>query len=152
MYSEEQVKKIAQNTEIDIEKLVDKDDHKRFLDGDINLEEKTGFTKTYGKWSLSSTHLLIVIGVAIDNGASLEGGDILSKIDIPTWILDKIYPLFGNNIDRKPFDCYADDLSNQPMNVYLRKSGSQLLIVTSAFTATANRNVRIAFDLLIDNE
>ena len=43
------------------ENIVDKDGHKRFIEGDITFENITGVSKVYGKWSLSGNHLMIVI-------------------------------------------------------------------------------------------
>lgn len=135
------------------ENIVDKDGHKRFIDGDINILELTGITKTYGKWSLSGSHLLIVLGLSIANATSITAGQEIANFRVPKWVYDKLSILFGtNNVDTDIFVGWASDSTTQNQRVYLRKANDYLYLNLGGLTYTADRNVRIAFDLLIDNE
>ena len=71
------------------ENIVDKDGHKRFIEGDITPAETTGITFTYAKWSLSGSHLQIVLAMTIAAGtySTFYLGDITN---LPKWIFDKI--------------------------------------------------------------
>ena len=138
------------------ENIVDKDGHKRFIEGDLNLYQNVPntWTKTYGKWSLSGSHLLIVLGITIpDESASFDG--VLCALGgvLPQWIIDKIYTLFSNVVIRQQIPAYANNFTSQNCIFLLEKiSDENLRIYASTPAMTADRNVRIAFDLLIDNE
>ena len=135
------------------EEITDKDGHKRFIEGEIKLLNTvpSSVTKDYGKWSLSGTHLLIVLAVTIDDASTITGA--LSKLDLPDWIVDKIVPLAGNNVIYKPGQyAMADDSSVQQITHMLTKLSAGIYIYTGSLTTTAVRHTRIQFDLLIDNE
>lgn len=131
------------------EKIKDADGHARFIEGDIEIEDIEGVTQVYGKWALSGTHLLIVVAGQIADETVMEYGKF-ADINLPQWILDKIYPVYATAIERKAFDIYASNGASQEVTTYLIKSTNKLEIETQ-FTATADRNFRFAFDLLIDN-
>ena len=148
------LKKIESTTSLKVfENIVDKDGHKRFVEGEVNLEENTGFTKTYGKWALSGSHLLIVLALDLENGTTTLKSTI-STINLPNWIKDKIYKLYGTStIINYTANLYGDDYSSQTSSVALNKTGdNKIQIYFQITTATADRHCRIAFDLLIDNE
>ena len=107
----------------DFENITDSDGHKRFIEGNIELDESvTTITKLYGKWSLSGSHLLIVLAFSIVENATLTAGYI-ADINLPEWIMDKIYPLFGDNIDFKSFYAFTSGGDNsQSISAYLDKS------------------------------
>ena len=134
------------------ENIVDKDGHERFIEGDITIETITGITKTYGKWSLSGSHLLIVLCVAIANATEFDG--TIASINIPEWIKDKIIPQFVTVVEAKDTKAYnINDASSQPLVYVLRKDTSKNVYITiSNFTASKDRVARLSFDLLIDNE
>lgn len=137
------------------ENIVDKDGHKRFIDGDIETATISGVTFTYAKWSLSGSHLLIVLAGSIENGASLSNTSWVPNLNIPEWIKDKIYPVAGNNIEIKQVPATGVDWSSQLLGVVLQKNVITKVIninMYSTLTLTADRGFRIAFDLLIDNE
>ena len=139
------------NGKIAFEDIEDADGHKRFIEGDIELEENTGLSLVYGKWSLSGTHLMIVIAGNIADDATHNQG-VIAELNLPQWIKDKIYAVAGNNVEIKPLTLYASDLTTQTATTYLEKTGNVIDVYLSQITATADRNYRIAFDLLIDNE
>lgn len=135
------------------ENITDKDEHKRFIEGDITINEITGVTKSYGKWSLSGTHLLIVLCLDIADTTELPNGTIFTTLDIPNWIKEKIVELKGAYVERKTFPMVGENWSTQDLQCTLGKASGNNLNITcrSTITLTADRSVRIAFDLLIDN-
>ena len=154
MWSRNELRKIIQETYgIDINNLIGKDGHERFDDGDIQLNASApeGVEKVYGKWSLSGTHLLVVLCINIPNTTNL-GNLNLTKITFPKWIFDKIIPLTSSVIEKKTFDAFGSDNTSQSLTVWLQKTSSTIDLNTSSFTASADRKVRISFDLLIDND
>ena len=165
MFSENQIKGLAvagineateagQEVKIDIANLVDADGHNRFIEGDISLIDNppAGITLTYAKWSLSGSHLLIVLAGTIANGSTLSFGKI-AVIGVPEWVADKVYPIANNYVDSKTITTYDDAYSTtQSLGTFLRKISDEISVYVASFTATNDRNFRIAFDLLIDNE
>lgn len=139
-----------------LEKIKDANGHNRFIEGDITLVEGlTGFTQTYGKWALSGSHLLIVVAFDIADATDFIGARICN-INVPKWVYDKIYALYGGAnavVANIVASGYADDYSSQTASVYINKPSEQpLSIYLNAITTTKERHFRIAFDLLIDNE
>lgn len=136
------------------EDIKDKNGNPRFLEGDINLDVAvpSGITKTYGKWALSGSHLLIVLAIDVENGITVPPATILSVLDLPQWIVDKIVPLFSVNVFWDTTNFYSEDSTIQYVPVLLRKQNDKINITTTTFTTTAIKHARIAFDLLIDNE
>ena len=157
MFSEKQIREFAdaqaKAVKKDISTLVDKDGHDRFIEGDIELKEGVNITKTYAKWSLSGSHLLIVIAGTITNG-DVIASDTICEINAPEWILDKIYPTISTIVENKTCVFYNSSFGSQSTPVFLEKytSPKKLSIYMNGFTATDDRNFRLAFDLLIDNE
>lgn len=139
------------------ENIVDKDGHKRFIEGEISLHSDmpSGVSKTYGKWSLSGTHLMIVLCLSIENTTTLSNGTNIGTCTLPSWISDKIYPVWQSLwIERKDFSAFADDWTAQTFTCSMRKGADNTLLIakTGNLTLTSDKNVRIYFDLLIDNE
>lgn len=149
------VKSITATDGIDIDELVDGDGHKRFLEGDLVVnEELTGVTFSYAKWSLSGTHLMLVLAGTMDDETELTSSSQLAYVVLPEWIKNKIYPVWADyNIERKTIGLVADDWSEQTTDVVLQQYGTQTRIINvSTTTLTADRGFRIQFDLLIDAE
>ena len=134
-----------------MEQITDADGHSRFIENDIIGEETEGITYTYGKWSLSGTHLMFVLAGSIANATAL-GNNILAKItNVPSWIMNKIILLFGNRVLNTTITLYDSGGSTQNLAVRLiKQSDTELQITTGSLTLTADRNFRIQFDLLID--
>lgn len=144
------------------EVIVDKDGHKRFIEGNGVLV-KEGYTPTYNKWSLSGTHLMLVIAGSFDGELSVTSGDDIARYDsIPQWINDKIFPLSGEEngaITRAVIYAVNDSGVNVGNSgiIYLFKFNSKLYInagttFTLGTAEATNSHIRIQFDLLIDNE
>lgn len=138
---------------VDMENIVDSHGNKRFVEGGITMNPITGVTQTYGKWSLSGTHLMVVLAGTFENGSVLPVNTDLVSFTLPSWILNKIIPVWNIEIENKSVQFRADDWSSQSGLMALRKIDGRIFIrSTSAVNFTADRNFRIQFDLLIDNE
>ena len=136
-----------------MENIVDSAGNKRFIEGDITTNTVSGITFSYNKWSLSGSHLMLVIAGTVENGTDLPFTVLANNINIPQYIKDKIIPLFGTDIvSRATLTLYADNATTQTTTISLyKRSSGNIDISISALTLTATRNFRIQFDLLIDN-
>lgn len=135
-----------------MENIVDSQGNKRFIESDIEIETITNVTKLYGKVSLSGTHLMIVLAINIANGGTIANNTDIALINLPDYIKDKITPLWTTNaIENKSVTFWGNDWTSQSGSCALIKTTDGLKIVaTNNITATASRNARIQFDLLID--
>ena len=153
MYSEKQIENIAANVakavKKDIATLVDADGHNRFINGEIVTKEITGITYGFAKWSLSGSHLLIVLSVTGANTTALTS-QTLGELELPEWIYNKLETIFSTAVDRQTFQLYSSSVTTQSMNVQLRKIGNNKLDLFTSVTFSDDRTGRIAFDLLID--
>ena len=131
------------------ENIVDKYGHKRFIEGEVSFPAVEGLTKSYGKWSLSGTHFMYVVAGTVANGTVLTN-KVFYITDLPQWIMDKIYPVFNDVIEVKSTPFYSSDWSSQNAGFILNKAAT-LNITCGTFTATADRQFRCQFDLLIDD-
>lgn len=139
---------------VKIEDIKDAQGHPRFIEGDI-VSNVEGITLTFGKWSLSGSHLMFVASGSVANETALTGKTICQTIDLPTWIYNKIYPNIGGSeiICYGKFDLYGSDFSSQSVTLRFDKANNRLgVFVAQSVVLTADRTFRIAFDLLIDNE
>lgn len=177
MYSENQIKKIieespaavlealkgqalsvakinADNAEI-FENISDSKGHLRFVEGDgVPVQSITGFTSSYCKWSLSGTHLMMILIATIENGTVINGGSILARFYLPQWILDKVISIASGLIEYKSTLAVDTAFSQQNVSSYLYKGASSdnvVITLTSTFTASSTKTVKIQYDLLIDN-
>ena len=122
-------------------------------EGDGEGLQQTGVTISYCKWSLTGTHLMCVVAGTIANTTVLTNGTNLATFSVPSYIWDKIYPVWNENIEAKSVDMYASDWTKQSPFVAFKKGVAKLIIQNGTTTTfTADRNFRIQFDLLIDNE
>ena len=151
MFSEKQIEGFVKNTKKDIATLVDANGNDRFVGGDIVLDEKTGITQTYGKWSLSGSHLLIVIAFNVADTTVLTFSKACD-FTIPEWIHNKIAVISQTDyVERNNVYLFADDQTSQSSNMWLRKgSSNKLSIYYASLTLTKDRTCRCSFDLLID--
>lgn len=139
---------------IPFEQIEDAQGNKRFVEGDGVPLVQEGYTSVYCKWSLSGTHLMMVVAGVISEDAIIGNGTYLGTFKLPQWIFDKIYPVFGDELEIKEIYAYNDDWTSQNFNVDLNKSTNNTMIiriVSGGITATKDRQFRIQFDLLIDN-
>lgn len=139
------------------ENIVDKDGHKRFIEGLITTTAQEGITYNFAKWSLSGSHLLIVIFGSYANGTTISNDFIFGYLnDLPTWIKDKIYPMYEDTIYVifGQYSARGSGGATQPFNVNLAKSLDGTIDVrkSGAVTASGDKHFRVQFDLLIDND
>lgn len=137
------------------EDIKDKDGRPRFIEGDIDLssETPTEIIKKYGKWSLSGTHLQIVLVIASTGAYNLSSLTI-AQVGVPQWVKDKIVTIQGNNVAR--FDGAwwdSEELSFQEGLAYIQKPANNVIsLYVGGVNLTSAKTFRVAFDLLIDNE
>ena len=138
------------------ENIVDKDGHKRFIEGDITTETISGCTYTYKKWSLSGSHLQIVLAMTYEAGT--YSTHLLGTItDIPKWIMDKITPSGATEkqVAVKYAEQWVDSNTPQTPSFYggVQKDDANTLQIASwgSKTFTAETYIRLSFDLIIDN-
>lgn len=151
MWSEEEIS----SQKKDIATLVDSKGNPRFIEGNGIPLSMAGFTSTYCKWSLSGTHLMIVLAGTFANTTVINDNTALATFNIPDFILNKIYPVWANQfIEMKETNMYASNWSTQPLMATMRKSTVLEIIKSSgaALTLTADRSFRLQYDLLIDSE
>lgn len=140
-----------------LEFIVDKNNHLRFIEGNLSVSGSLpeGVEITYNKWSLSGTHLMLVLAGNIANETVITSQFIAYGF-IPQWIVDKIVPIFRNVIEFKVINLTNDDTSTQTANCYLQKGSTEgnpfIGFYLGAVTLTKDRAFRIQFDLLIDND
>lgn len=140
---------------LEMSNIVDSHGNKRFVEfngvADTNLPE--GFTITYNKASLSGTHLMLVLAGTIDNGVEIPTNQSFTTFNLPSYIANKIVPVWAIYIERKTIELIADSWSSQNLGLTLLKSNNTLRIYSpGTLTLTDTRHFRIQFDLLIDSE
>ena len=135
-----------------IEALVDDSGNHRFIEGNGTPATIEGFEATYCKWSLSGTHLMLVLAGNFENAVSVTQGAVLATFAIPEFVLNKISTVIGSNIEYKQVSAYSADYDTQSMVFLLRKFATLVITCNSNITFTKARTFRIQFDLLIDNE
>ena len=74
-----QLAPIGDLTKAYIENIYDEDEHKRFIEGDLTLQTIEGVSFSYGKWSLSGTHLMVVIAGSIANETVIASLPLISE-------------------------------------------------------------------------
>jgi hypothetical protein len=156
MMTEKEIATVESLRKDGITSLKDAQGNPRFVEGDITMEAIEGITQTYGKWSLSGTHLMIVLEGTIANNTTLSGIPKFATISLPSYILNKVPILWGNAfVERKDIEMIANDWTYQLLSIGLSKRTNALEIFKSSngsVTLTADRSFRIQFDLLIDDD
>ena len=152
MWSEEEI--LSQKK--DISTLVDSKGNPRFIEGEGIPATIEGFTSTYCKWSLSGTHLMLVLTGTLANATNVADSAVLATFRLPTFILNKINVVWANQyIEMKQVSMYASNWTTQPLITTTRKHENSIQILKSGgstLTLTAERNFRLQFDMLIDTE
>lgn len=141
-----------------MENIVDKDGHKRFVEGDITINT-TFATKcevAYKKWSLSGTHLMLVLAGTLKNGSVFANSDELCVITLPDWLIDKVHIVFGTNwIEVQNPQAYSTEWQTQTFSCTLGKFDNPKrlkILKNGSLTLSSDKSFRVQFDLLIDNE
>ena len=145
---------IVDGSEHLFENITDAQGHKRFIEGDIELDTNlpSGVTKIYGKWSLSGSHLLIVLVESVAD-TTVTTFQPHARMTIPKWIHDKLQTIYTDVVDRQVISYYSSDGANQNATGFLSKQEDNvLLIYINGLTFSADRQGRLQFDLIIDND
>ena len=140
-----------------MEDIKDKNGNLRFVEGEGTLETISGVTFTYNKWSLSGTHLMIVLAGNVVANTTIDDNTKLSTYILPKYIVDKIVPISAYSVIGKKFEFIKE---NEPWTIndvllHLDKNTNDELYVknnSGSQTFTYNCSFRLQFDLLIDNE
>ena len=139
-----------------LEDITDSQGHKRFVGGDGTINSGVaGLSSSFLKWSLSGTHLMFVFAGNLADETVLANGTFVGTFALPSWIMQKIVPVWGGTwIEKKQVELIADDNTTQNIIVHLGidAPNNYLYVVSSGVTLTADRAFRIQFDLLIDND
>ena len=111
-------------------------------------------TLNYGKWSLSGSHLMLVIACNYNADISIADGTTLFRIDdIPNWVVQKVYPILGNLIIYQKASLIHEDWTRGEKEFYLAKVYDVLRIYNNgAITDSKAGMFRLRFDLLIDTD
>lgn len=136
------------------ENIKDNNGNARFIEGTITPNSITGITYSYTRWSLSGSHLMIVLAGSTTSETTITGSTPLSSINIPSWVYDKIYPSFGSNIVMATTATIRNAAGGSfgDMSLRLVKENDDLYIRNvSNITISTDRYFRIQFDLVIDN-
>lgn len=136
----------------DIASLVDSAGNSRFIEGSATLPTITGVTFTYGKWSLSGTHLMCVIAGTIASGNAIANGTIMAQFQLPTFILDKIYPTQGSLVLYTTITSVGTNFQVTNTNAFVDKITDviRLKLNQDYASQTVDKNFRVQIDLLID--
>ena len=151
MWSEEEINKAPKV----LESLVDSKGNPRFIEGEGALTEITGITYVQNKWSLSGSHLMIVLGMTIANNVEIANNTKFAEYKLPNCILDKVSTFYGTRVSRIDFSGWSSAGQSQSLNLGLVKNSDSLsieYIQSAPTTMSSERTYRIQFDLLIDAE
>lgn len=173
MFSEKQIKEMIDETAVSsikgkdinpkdievsgaakiFEDIVDKDGHKRFVEGELDEETPVKSGALYKKWSLSGTHLMIVFSGVIPAGTSFSNYETLFKCSLPTWIMNKIYPVRSGYIElAKTFNGITESYGSKTIQLSMAKEDKLNVSFYGSHSFAEKTYYRIVFDLLIDNE
>lgn len=135
------------------ENIKDNNGNKRFVEGSLTTSSITGMTYDYSKWSLSGTHLMMVLAGFTTDSVVLSQGQTICEIELPSYIFDKIYPVTSNQVDTKQIsfkNTVGGTIDN--VTIWLIKDTNKLVFQNRTnITIATDRYFRMQFDLLIDN-
>lgn len=163
MYSENQLNKKAVeavqdsidhgNIDIYFFNIKDENGHQRFIEGDIQTENIEGVDFTYAKWSLSGTHLMIVLAGSISENTTIARNQLLGTIPVPDWVKNKIYTIKGIGITWEEFTVIDATWGTQKSSILLQKNENLIQLVQDAnLECETQTEFRYSFDLLIDSD
>lgn len=138
-----------------LEGLQDANGNNRFVGGNITSGVITNVDFSYCKWSLSGTHLMLVICAYNNTEQSIASDTIFGSVALPNYILNKIVGLVGaTHIVSKSTAITFNDSNYQSgsFNIYLVKDSTGVTVKKWGAETIAKCNIRIQFDLIIDND
>ena len=141
--------------------IVDSQGNKRFVEGNFPVKNINGITWMYHKWSLSGTHLMIVLAGKNDSDANItfEGNEVFGELQANSlsYIFDKISTVTVYNlVSTAVFRTYKDYTTTEKGNLSLVKPSANHIRIINWNRAVTDIPVgtafRVQFDLLIDSE
>lgn len=156
MVSEDLIKTLENLSEgVALEDIVDKNGNQRFIDGNITPQTISGITFTYCKWSLSGTHLMIVLAGTCEN-VTLTNNITFSEINLPGFIMNKIIPLTAQGrVSQATLNNYYDYSYRSSCVLSLVKGKNVLRVIGWGIGGSSTLSAgsfRVQFDLIIDAE
>ena len=156
MVSEDLINKLENLPEgVALEDIVDKNGNQRFIEGTITPETISGITFTYCKWSLSGTHLMIVLAGTCEN-VTLANNTTFSEINLPGFIMNKIIPLTAQGrVSHATLNNYYDYSYRSSCVLSLVKGANILRVIGWGIGGSSTLSAgsfRVQFDLIIDAE
>lgn len=147
---------ISEDGKLYLDGIVDADGNQRFIEGDITIETIEGITQTYGKWSLSGSHLLIVVACDVLQNTPISNSLRLANFNLPQWIYDKIKSIYGyGGVDSKTLYFYSKTTTSSVAGTSKLLKDNNILMVVIGYGGNIpdeDRAFRVSFDLLIDSE
>ena len=153
-----------------LEGILDKNGNARFIEGAVTVNSDittAGLTVDYNKWSLSGSHLMIVVQLANKTESTIvipAWTEIGVLANLPSWIKDKIYPLGADdptdlgNVLIKDVKGYGTGLaeSNNTLKAYMEKTSDNIKLMSWSTAGYSNnyesgKYYRIQMDLIVDN-
>lgn len=141
-----------------LEKIKDEEGHKRFLEGAMQVYSSGNTLDiTYAKWSLSGSHLQIVIAGRRPANSSMPNEVDLGAQNLPSFIHNKLVPLVSSYLGWKTSETtYTGYTEGDKVWSYCVRHGSYgIVIAIGAWTpsiSTSDSYFRITYDFLIDLE
>lgn len=137
------------------ETIVDKNGNPRFIEEDIETETITGVTFSYAKWSLSGTHLMIVICGDVAPSTAVSANTKICDIELPDYIKDKISTIYSTWVASKNAECIEEVTYSHATflgsDMDKTEDGLTLNSSVAIISSENKRHFRLAFDLLIDS-
>lgn len=140
-----------------LDDIVDSHDNKRFIEGEgVPTTSITGIDFLYNKWSLSGTHLMIVVVIKATTSVTINANTYLASFTLPDYIFNKIVPISDDVVDYKTFNIY-DNIGTvvTTCNGFIRKLSNALNLksgYSTTISLSSGKCIRFQFDLLIDSE
>ena len=147
-----------------LNEIVDSQGRLRFVEGNLRTDEYEGFTYLYAKWSLSGTHLMLVLAGKIAAGTTTPANARLAVVNIPaslSFIHEKLIPISsgGGVVDVQDFKVRSSTSWSAGIKTWeaikvVVAGGYSIAITTSGPTITVDTETsfRIKFDFLIDTD
>ena len=146
-----------------LEQIVDSNGNPRFLEGNgqYTIDEDV-IGVLYCKWSLSGSHLMVVITGRFASSKAIPQYKPLATYELPDFIINKIYSVTGahygniSRIDIKLFTQTVEAISTEAGYGYINEDSPNILriLCRDGFTTSANEYnfFRAQLDLIIDTE
>ena len=138
------------------EKIRDINNRLRFVEGNVSMNTIEGATQKYGKWSLSGSHLMIVLMGELSAGYTFPSF-ISSNIVLPSWIRNKIVQISGDVVSYSKMLMARKSTTGGIPSTYdidtalLHWPNSYAIYVRQYSAKDYDQVFRVQFDLLIDN-